>query len=128
MFCLVAVYVAFCRIAGFGIPCPVHSLLHFDCPGCGMSRALVALSRFDFAAAYGFNALSLTVIPVLGIVLTIEEIRYIKSGERKMAKGEIVVLCVLALITLLYGILRNLPVSAVQNIKEVLMRISHFDL
>ncbi len=39
--------------------CPVHSLTGLDCPGCGTTRALEALSRFDVPAALDHNALLL---------------------------------------------------------------------
>lgn len=31
--------------------CPVHALTGHDCPGCGMTRALMALARGDVAAS-----------------------------------------------------------------------------
>lgn len=39
--------------------CPVHALTGLDCPGCGTTRALAALARFDVAAAFDHNALLL---------------------------------------------------------------------
>ena len=38
--------------------CPVQRFLHLRCPGCGMSRALAALLRLDFAGALQYNLLA----------------------------------------------------------------------
>jgi len=43
------------RIAPFVPACPFHALTGMPCPGCGSTRALVALVRGDFAGALGWN-------------------------------------------------------------------------
>lgn len=35
--------------------CPVRSLLHIPCPGCGMSSAYRALLHFDIAGAFSHH-------------------------------------------------------------------------
>ena len=42
---------------GLGIPCPVYRLTGLQCPGCGNSRAALALLRLDVKAALGYNLL-----------------------------------------------------------------------
>jgi hypothetical protein len=44
-------------------PCPVYSIFHVPCPSCGTTRALSALSRGDFLAAFRFNPLAMMAIP-----------------------------------------------------------------
>lgn len=39
-----------------GWPCPVKSALGIPCPGCGLTRASIALLRGDFAAAFDLHA------------------------------------------------------------------------
>lgn len=53
--CAIAAYVIHFNLRGYGIPCTFHLLTGFDCPSCGMSRALSALSRLDFAASISYN-------------------------------------------------------------------------
>lgn len=40
-----------------GIGCVFVYFWGIPCPGCGMTRALLALLRLDFAAAFGYNPL-----------------------------------------------------------------------
>jgi hypothetical protein len=39
-----------------GWPCPFRATTGRPCPGCGMSRALAALARWDWSAALAFHA------------------------------------------------------------------------
>lgn len=52
-------------LPGFETPmpetCSTKRLLGFACPGCGMTRAFIAISHFEFARAWGFNRASFVV-------------------------------------------------------------------
>lgn len=49
----------FCILAkmGIGIPCLFYQITGWQCPGCGNSRAALALLRLDLKAALGYNLL-----------------------------------------------------------------------
>jgi hypothetical protein len=53
--------------AGIALPaCPFHELTGLDCPGCGGTRAVLALGRGDVAAAADHHVLLvLALIPLL---------------------------------------------------------------
>lgn len=42
---------------GIGIPCLFYQVTGLQCPGCGNSRAVMALLRLDIAAALSYNFL-----------------------------------------------------------------------
>ena len=39
----------------FKVPCLFKHFLGIECPGCGMSRAVLSVIKFDFAAAFGYH-------------------------------------------------------------------------
>lgn len=49
----------------YGPPCLWTLLLGHPCPGCGMTRALLALLHGDLAGAWGFNRAAPLVAPLL---------------------------------------------------------------
>jgi hypothetical protein len=49
----------------FGPPCLISHLAEGWCPGCGMTRAAIALLHGDLAAAWALNRQSVVVLPML---------------------------------------------------------------
>jgi hypothetical protein len=45
-------------LAPFAPPCPFHAFTGVPCPGCGTTRAALALARGDVAGALGWNPLA----------------------------------------------------------------------
>lgn len=60
---IIVVLAAVFAFSGF-YSCPFKLLLGIDCPGCGLTRAALALLRLDFAAAFRFNPCIYLLIPV----------------------------------------------------------------
>ncbi|MCC5950329.1 MAG: DUF2752 domain-containing protein, partial [Nitriliruptoraceae bacterium] len=54
--------------ARFWPGCVVHQLTGLDCPGCGGTRAVLALARGDVLAAVSHNLVSVSLLPVLVLV------------------------------------------------------------
>ena len=52
----VGIFVAL-ALQGIGIPCLFRKITGLLCPGCGNSRAVLALLRLDVAGALGYNLL-----------------------------------------------------------------------
>lgn len=47
--------------------CPFRALTGLDCPGCGGTRALYALTRGDLALAVDHNLVTTLALPLLGV-------------------------------------------------------------
>ena len=53
---IVAVYTGVLLIfIYFGLPCVFQYFLSIPCPGCGMTRAVLAALRLDFQTAFGYH-------------------------------------------------------------------------
>lgn len=56
--------------------CLIKLITNIECWGCGMTRAVAALSQFDFRGAYEFNHGIIIVVPVMfllwGIIIYYE--------------------------------------------------------
>lgn len=62
---------AFFPVGGLGVDlCPFHRTTGLPCPGCGMSRALAALTQGDWVAALGLHPFVLVAWPLfVGLAL-----------------------------------------------------------
>lgn len=54
--------------------CPFEYIIGIPCPGCGMTRAFIALLKLDFAEAFYFHPL----FPIVIIVLIFAVLDYLK--------------------------------------------------
>lgn len=98
----------FAAINGIGFFCVFHEVTGLLCPGCGNSRAALALMRLDFAAAWGYNPLFLPQIFYIGWVY-FHCCRYYLQGKRFSYKPPVPALDIGFLATIiLWGIARNL--------------------
>ena len=101
-------YSVWLAVTGIGIPCPFHAVTGLLCPGCGVSRMLLALFRLDFAAAFGYNAVLLCSLPVLLALLAVSTVRYVRTGSSAPKLPERIAAGTLIAVLLAWGIVRNL--------------------
>ena len=100
-------YGLFCVKTGLGIPCVLHQVTGLECPGCGISRAILALARLDFAAAFGYNAIWPLILGYLLWVAAAGSLAYVKRGEFGYLPGKTWMHAVILGAVVAYGILRN---------------------
>ncbi len=96
---------------GFFPPCLFHQLTGLNCPGCGATRAAHALLHLDFATAVRDNALLVCALPLLAGLAG----RWV--WRRGHGQGMRLVfpagwLWVFLGVTVLFGVVRNLPACA----------------
>jgi len=95
---------------GRGIPCIFHELTGLDCPGCGFSRMTFYLYRLDFYRALRMNPFMFAVFPFTVVFVAYSMYCYVVDKpnklQQKIPKG---VYYALAVICVLFGILRNIP-------------------
>lgn len=92
---------------GFYIPCIFNKTTKLLCPGCGVSRMLISISRFDFYTAFTYNPIIFCGLPFILYILTKQTFHYITDTKFIMSKIENCLLFVFLIILLLFGIIRN---------------------
>lgn len=75
-----------------GIPCPIRFVTGASCPGCGMSRALIALFTGRFALAWYYHPLVYLLLPFAALMVV--------CSVRQMHKTRKAVLLISALLLL----------------------------
>jgi hypothetical protein len=91
-------------VTKLGIPCVFHELTGLYCPGCGMTRAVLALLRLDVYQAFRYNTLLFFLLPMY--------VLYQLAIMKKMRRSSNVTMAVMLSATIAFGILRNLPALA----------------
>ena len=99
-------------VGGLSIGCPVAHFTGLDCPGCGSTRSLGALARFDPVAAFDHNAL----VPIaLVFVVTSWALwtwsRWSARPTPALVRGPVAILTVAAVLVA-FTVLRNLDAGA----------------
>lgn len=56
------------------VPCLIKTLTGFECPGCGITRALQSLLRGDFNHAWQHNPLLFFILPAV-LLIVVNEFR-----------------------------------------------------
>jgi hypothetical protein len=89
--------------------CPVKSLTHYDCPGCGSQRAVHALLNFEFREAFRQNALLVLALPYLALSVVLN---VMKAPSEKMLRWRNVLFghhatLIILVIVIGFAVLRN---------------------
>ena len=114
--CAAAAAATYVRIAdplanGRGlIPCPLHTATGLWCPGCGLTRATIALMHGEIGTAFGYNLL----FPFFFAAFALSWISWLRLSLGKRVAPWTARLpksfpIATAAILLLFGVLRNLP-------------------
>lgn len=70
-------------VAAFGPPfCPSALFFGVPCPGCGLTRATVAMLRLDFGAALRFHPLAPVLVPLFGGAVLLALVDYVRGPDQ----------------------------------------------
>ena len=102
------IYFLFIKLTGWMIPCPIRLVTGKYCPGCGISRMLLALLRLDFKAAFLANRLLFFLLPVILVYALIKAICYIKTGKQDQSLPEQIAVFLVLILTIAFWAMRNM--------------------
>ncbi len=80
-----------------GPSCLLRRTVGIPCPGCGMTRATLALLRLDFAAAFAYHPLVYIIVPFI-IVLSVLLI----TGRTTIKKSTPYLIAIMACLVIVY--------------------------
>ena len=89
------------------IPCIFHELTGLLCPGCGITRCFISILHGDFVKAFHYNRLVFCMLPFALIYFIYLLYNYIIGNDKYYKIGNKVSI-LLAVITLLFGVIRNI--------------------
>ena len=100
-------YFAFVKLTGWALPCPIRLVTGKYCPGCGVTRMLLAMLRLDFEAAFYANRLLFFLLPLILFYSFIKAVCYIRTGKNRQTRFEQIATILILLLTVAFWILRN---------------------
>lgn len=93
----------------FTINCPFHYFTGYYCPGCGVTRLLFYLIQGKIKKAFFSNCLVFILLPFIFFYIFYKQYLYIFDKKDKiLSKIPNYVYYLIIIITILFGILRNL--------------------
>lgn len=94
-------------VYNIGLPCFTNKIFGIYCPGCGLTRAGIAMMNFDFYQALRYNAFSIIVIPLLVIVFVCYIWEYVFGRNSFISKIPVWSWLFLFSLICIFGIVRN---------------------
>ena len=94
------------RMGGPSVPCMFHKVTGLQCPGCGVTRMILALSKLDLQTALRANAFLTVTLPYLIALLLYSAYKWVRD-EKAGAKAQAAAVIYCAVL-ILFGIIRNL--------------------
>ncbi|GAC1361617.1 MAG: hypothetical protein NVSMB47_13890 [Polyangiales bacterium] len=87
--------------------CPIARVTHHPCPGCGLTRAVVAALHGDLRGSFHHHPLALLMAPLIAVVLLRHATGYVLRGawgEADAVGGKWVDRALIALAVLMLGV------------------------
>lgn len=103
---LTSIYCIFMQLV-FGAMCPFKVFLHVDCPGCGLTRATIALLKGDISKSLHYNYTC--IFWLITILLFIID-RYIKPLKIKPFPTLFIITCIITIIRYILIVVFNEPI------------------
>lgn len=87
------------------IYCPFHKITGLYCPGCGITRMIINITKGNFYQAFRYNPLLFILIPIAILLF----INYLSKYKLINQKTQEKIYIFLIIILIIFGIIRNIP-------------------
>lgn len=102
------IYTIIYNLLGLGIPCPIHSVFHIYCGGCGVTRMFINLSQLRFYDAFSSNCVLFCMLPFALVFYIRHCYVYIRFGTVRLNRLEHILIWIAVIILLIFTVVRNL--------------------
>jgi hypothetical protein len=89
--------------------CPIHELLHLQCPGCGATRAIAALLHGHVTEAMNLNALVTLLLPFAAAYGIFCYCRLLQRKDLRWPQPRPTVIYAALAVAAVFTVVRNLP-------------------
>lgn len=93
---------------GWYLPCPFRAVTGYLCPGCGATRMSLSILQLDFESAFKYNGALFLSLPFIVYLIGALCYNYVQKGNLKVGKKTELLATVLAVLLVVFGILRNI--------------------
>lgn len=100
-------YYIFIRITGLAVPCIFRKITGFLCPGCGITRSIIAAVRLDFAKAFSYNQFIFIALPALAYIIVKNDYVFVRYGNRKLSRFDNILIFTCIAGAVMFAVLRN---------------------
>lgn len=108
---IIVIYYYIFKKFGIAIPCLFHKITGLHCPGCGLTRMLIALWKGNIKEAFMYNQLLFILLPFFLIDVIYSIYLYITAKEDQIRKRiPKYVPTILMIVLLIWGVIRNLSI------------------
>lgn len=102
-------YYFFNKYTDIYVPCIIHEITGFKCPGCGITHLVFALLHLDFHEAFISNPLVFIYMPfIIAYFIYFDYLYIYQKKDKIICKIPNWVWVILIIITLGYGVIRNM--------------------
>lgn len=92
----------------FGVPCIFYELTKLKCPGCGNTRAVIAMLELDLKQSLSYNLMALPEIMFIFYVYIVCAKSYVRSGYFRYTADVKAFDIICLAVFILWGIVRNI--------------------
>lgn len=100
-------YYIFIRVTGLAIPCIFRKITGFLCPGCEITRAILAAVKLDFAKAFAYNQFMFIALPALAYIIVKNDYVFVRYGNRKLSRFDNILIFICIAGAVMFAVLRN---------------------
>lgn len=101
-------YYVWLKTVGVGIPCLFHMFTGLYCPGCGITKSILAILSLDIVEAFRAHSIFVISLPFLFYLYIVINWRYMKEKRIVIQAWENKVIIIIVILLIVRALIMNL--------------------